>query len=357
MADKLGSILITGTNGGLGSALVSRIVSSPALKEYHGIYTVRNTASAKALDTALLGAGDRTSPAAHSFEKVSLDLSRLSAVREVANDIKSRIEAGQIPPIRALVLNAGVEEFETQTWTDEGLDTTFATNYLAHWLLTLMLLGSMDRERGRVIWISSWSHNPDDRHNTLNGAFKEEKYKTFISDDLEPIAEGTWSANKDDSSGWAAGYRRYGASKLCGVTMIHELQRRLNGDPRLHKISVLALDPGAMPTGIVRKNPSWVVRVLMFQIIMPVLGIVATWLWPNGSFRTLQKSANDVLSAALDYGPAPLSEYPKGLFLNGSELGAYNSEAKDPVKGKIVWKGSVHYAKLDDGQTLLENWK
>lgn len=158
MADKLGSILITGTNGGLGSALVSRIVSSPALKEYHGIYTVRNTASAKALDTALLGAGDRTSPAAHSFEKVSLDLSRLSAVREVANDIKSRIEAGQIPPIRALVLNAGVEEFETQTWTDEGLDTTFATNYLAHWLLTLMLLGSMDRERGRVIWISSWSH-------------------------------------------------------------------------------------------------------------------------------------------------------------------------------------------------------
>lgn len=158
MADSTGSILITGANGGFGSALVSHIVSTPELRTYHGIYTVRNTASATALDAALREAPADSSTASHSFEKVSLDLSRLSAVREVATAIKSRVEAGQIPPIRAIVLNAGVEEFAAQTWTEEGLDTTFATNYLSHWLLTLMLLGSMDRERGRVIWICSWSH-------------------------------------------------------------------------------------------------------------------------------------------------------------------------------------------------------
>lgn len=97
-------------------------------------------------------------------------------------------------------------------------------------------------------------------------------------------------------------------------------------------------------------------RVLMFQGILPVLGPVWTWMWPNGAFRTLQKSARDVLSAALDCGPPPLSDRPKGLFLNGSELGEYNTEAKDPEKGEIVWKGSVRFANLERGETLLENW-
>lgn len=158
MADNAGSILITGANGGLGSAVASQIATNPSLQGYYGIYTVRDAASAPALDAALSGGRGGTSTSAHTFEKVSLDLSRLNDVRQVAADIKARIESGEIPPIRALVLNAGVEEFTTQTWTDEGLDKTFTTNYLAHWLLTMMLLGSMDREKGRIIWITSWSH-------------------------------------------------------------------------------------------------------------------------------------------------------------------------------------------------------
>lgn len=112
-----------------------------------------------------------------------------------------------------------------------------------------------------------------------------------------------------------------------------------------------------MPTGIVRQSDSWFVRVLMFQVIVPVLAAVWTRLWPNGSFRTLQKSARDVLDAALECGPPPLSEHPKGLFLNGSELGEYNSEAKDPAKAEMVWRGSVRYAKLEDGEALLEDWR
>jgi hypothetical protein len=54
----------------------------------------------------------------------------------------------------------------------------------------------------------------------MNGAYKDPRHKKFITDSLEPIAKGTWSANEDDSTGWAAGYRRYGASKLCGVMMM-----------------------------------------------------------------------------------------------------------------------------------------
>lgn len=156
MNDLTGSILITGANGGLGCALASQLASTPGLKTFHGIFTARDAGSTTALDAALRGG--RAHGSQSSFEKLSLDLSRLGAVREVAADIRSRVASGQIPPLRALVLNAGVEQFATQTRTEEGLDLTFATNYLGHWLLVLMLLGSMDRERGRIVWVSSWSH-------------------------------------------------------------------------------------------------------------------------------------------------------------------------------------------------------
>lgn len=149
---------MTGANGGLGSVIVSQIVSSPEFAGLHGIYAARDAKSASALDTALQSPRPAGAAPAHSFEKVSLDLSRLSSVRQVAADISSRVAAGDIPPIRAIILNAGVEEFAKQTWTEDGLDLTFATNYLGHWLLTLMFLGSMDRDWGRILWVTSWSH-------------------------------------------------------------------------------------------------------------------------------------------------------------------------------------------------------
>lgn len=165
MTDLKGTIVLTGANGGLGSAVVSQIISSPHLNAaYHGVYAVRDVTVAYSLNAVLT---DRSTPRGvrpgsgatlHSHEKISLDLSRLSNVRKVATEINKRVSAGEIPRIHAIILNAGYEEFEKQTWTEDGWDTTFATNYLGHWLLTMLLLQSMDREVGRVLWISSWSH-------------------------------------------------------------------------------------------------------------------------------------------------------------------------------------------------------
>ena len=64
-----GSILVTGANGGLGSAIVSQIVSSPEFVGFHGIYTARNAASASALDAAVRGSRSAAASPAHSFEK------------------------------------------------------------------------------------------------------------------------------------------------------------------------------------------------------------------------------------------------------------------------------------------------
>ncbi|KAK7749677.1 hypothetical protein SLS53_000256 [Cytospora paraplurivora] len=147
-----GTLIITGANGGLGVAMVRRIVSRPDLAALHGVYMVRSS-TAPALRSAIDNA---VRP--HSHEVVPLDLTRLQDVRRIAADINSRVEAGEVPPIRALILNAAYLEFTEQTWTEDGFDTSFASAYLGHWLLTLLLLQSMDRESGRIVVINSSAH-------------------------------------------------------------------------------------------------------------------------------------------------------------------------------------------------------
>lgn len=152
MTTSKGTILVTGANGGLGTAIVSQILQSPELSAYHGVYTVRDASAAPRLRSLLEGT------TSHSFDVVSLDLTNLDSIRQVASTVNHRVEVGEIPAIRALILAAGCHEYAMQTWTDGGLDTTFASNYLGHWLLTLLLLKSINREEGRIVALGSQAH-------------------------------------------------------------------------------------------------------------------------------------------------------------------------------------------------------
>lgn len=213
-----GTILLTGANGSLGSTMASQIASTPELAAYHGLYAVRDAKAAPVLRSALAQQGGKpTNP--HTHDIISLNLADLSSVRAVATSINSRVAAGEIPPIRALVLNAGYLEFTAQSWTaDGGFDLTFASNYLGHWLLTVLLLGSMDREGGRVVVVGSESHDP---HNPKSkGSFDDARWMEFMRDgSSEAVARGTWSTSEEDPS-YNGGFRRYGASKFCQAMMM-----------------------------------------------------------------------------------------------------------------------------------------
>ncbi|KAI0115184.1 putative short-chain dehydrogenase [Daldinia grandis] len=281
MAPVKGTILVTGANGGLGSAIAQQIASKPEFSAYHGLYTVRDLTRADAL-TSAVAAGP-----AHPHDVVALDLTKLDEVRQVAEGINARVSSGQIPPIRALILNAGFQDFGKQSWTDDGLDTTFAANYLGHWLLTLLLLKSVDKEDGRIVVIGSQGHDPDDPRNARSRAFEDPKYKTFLSNaaSFKAIAKGAWSPATKDAS-LRGGFRRYGAAKLFLVMMQHELQARLDG-----------VDPGTMVSGLQRRA-GWVIRVLVFQIVYP---LVLYWN-PDGPVRAPGRSAGDVLEVAFGAG-------------------------------------------------------
>jgi NAD(P)-dependent dehydrogenase (short-subunit alcohol dehydrogenase family) len=139
LATFKGTIFLTGASGGLGTAIVDDIVSRPELSGCHDIYTVRDAHDATALNTALRYAG------LHPHQILSLNLSNLANVRQVAVTVNARVASGDISPIRALILNAAHREYQGQKRTESGLGIALATNYLGPWLLVLLLLESMDQ--------------------------------------------------------------------------------------------------------------------------------------------------------------------------------------------------------------------
>ncbi|KAK2612084.1 hypothetical protein QQS21_001933 [Conoideocrella luteorostrata] len=339
---KKGTIVLTGANGGLGAAVMDRMATRPELSNFHAVCTVRDTSSATTL---------RSKIDTLSHDLLSMDTSRLDQVRDVAKTINRRVAAGEMPPIRALILNAGFCEFEEQTWTEDGFDTSFAATYLGHWLLALLLLQSMDRQVGRIVVTASSAHDTADPRNDAGAQYVEEKWKTIFHDSAEPIARGTWSTPEEDSS-YKGGYRRYGAAKLCQAMMIPELQRRLNADEALHNISILGVDPGNVGTGITRRGA---IAIRAFANVMAWLAVIFTWLWPNGTFRTAKKSSGDILAAALDSNPV-LGERPKEMYLNGEIPIEMSVEARDPKKRAILWAATIQYTGLRGDETALVNW-
>ncbi|KAF2829101.1 putative short-chain dehydrogenase [Ophiobolus disseminans] len=353
MSATKGTILLTGANGGLGIAIAQAIATTlPEVGVRHALYTVRSTVAADTVRSAL--AATKT----HPHDILLLDLSKPSSVRETAAAINNRVSTGAIPRIRALILNAGYREIGSQTWTEDGLDTAFASNYLGHWLLTLLLLQSMDWESGRIVVVGGMVHDPQDKGNKINKAFEEEPWKHVLADasseSVESIAKGTWAASPDDPAQDPRelyGIRRYGAAKLFQIMMIPELQRRLDSEPNLNKISVLGVDPGMMPTTITVGTLNWLVR-----FIFSVVARVANVLSPNGFLRLPRKSAGDVLAAAFET-TLPIGKQPKGLYLNGNTPKEMSDEAKDTEKRITVWRASLQYAKLREGETCLTDWQ
>lgn len=170
------------------------------------------------------------------------------------------------------------------------------------------------------------------------------------SNDVEAIAKGEWPNGPEDP-GWRGGYRRYASSKLFLAMMISSLQARLNEDPALSKICVLGVDPGIMSTGLQRRS-GFVIRIILFRIVYPLM----TWWNPLGSYRTTDRSASEILKAALQYG-SRLEENAKEAYFDGTLPKEMGVESRDAEKRDWVWKASIRLAGLKEGDTALERWQ
>ncbi|EGR51220.1 uncharacterized protein TRIREDRAFT_45571 [Trichoderma reesei QM6a] len=345
MASK-GTIIVTGANGGLGSAIVQTILSKPDLaSNYTGLYAVRKAATATKLQETLSKA-----PSSHKHETVDLDLGSLANVRKVAADINARVAKGDLPRIRALILNAGYQDHSRLVMSEDGFEMSWQVNFLSNMLLTLLLLQSMDAQEGRILVIGSWAHNIEDKRNNATNAYKDPRYPTLYPG-AEALAKGQWSRPEEDPSS-NSGFRRYGASKLCVIMFCQELANRIAKDPQLSNISVIGLDPGGMPTDIARRAGFFLGSVVM-KVVVPVIAAVSVRINGNGMFRPAWKSAADAVRACFEI------EAHRGelLHLDGTAELEIAKEARDETKRRELWEYGLEAARIQEGDTALANWK
>ena len=147
------------------------------------------------------------------------DLSSQAEVRRVASEFLASER-----PLHVLVNNAGVVNLK-RTTTVDGIETTFAVNHLAYFLLTNLLLERLRRSApARIVNVASEAHT----------------FGELDFDDLENARR-------------YRAMRVYGQSKLANILFSAELARRLAGSG----VTVNSLHPGAVSTGLGQNNGAW----------------------------------------------------------------------------------------------------
>lgn len=171
---------------------------------------------------------------------LQLDVSSLASVRNAVAVCKGMIARGGIDALQAVVCNAGASFLGRATYSVDGYENTFATNYLGHFHLVQSLLEHV-KENGRIVFVASGTHDPD----TRDGKFVGKAVK----------ADAFALANRGkDSSKAISGGQRYATSKLCMILCAYELDRRLRRSGK--SILSIAFDPGSIPeTGLMRSLP------------------------------------------------------------------------------------------------------
>ncbi|KAK8934284.1 hypothetical protein KSP39_PZI015013 [Platanthera zijinensis] len=167
-----------------------------------------------------------------------LDLSSLASVRSFV----SRFLALGFP-LNLLINNAGRFVYD-QAVSEDGIELSFAINYLGHFLLTKLLVEKMAESaretgfEGRIVNISSVSHG-------------------WYSDDPIVYARLLAAGQLRYSS-----VRAYGLSKLAVVMHTKELARRL--EKMGVNVTVNCVDPGIARTRLNRDREGFVLDLVFF---------------------------------------------------------------------------------------------
>ena len=143
MADMQGkTVVITGATSGIGEVAAIRLAEQGA----RIVHIARDAGRAAATQAAL----GRANPAADHAVHMA-DLSLLAEMKRVAKEI-----ADAEPKIDVLIDNAGAL-FNKRQVTADGLETTFALNHMAYFVITNLLLANIV-DKGRVVVTASNAH-------------------------------------------------------------------------------------------------------------------------------------------------------------------------------------------------------
>lgn len=207
--------IVTGASSGIGAVTAREL----ARDGFHVFMICRNREKGEAARQAM-----RDATGNDDVELIVADLGRQAEVHAAVEAFTRRSSR-----LDVLVNNAGAINLKRST-TADGIETTFAVNHLAPFLLTSLLLPVLKASTpARIVNVSSRAH-----------------FRTHMDfDDIE---------GKKHYEGW----KTYSQSKLANVMFTYELARRLEGTG----VTANCLHPGVIASGFGR-NERTILNILV----------------------------------------------------------------------------------------------
>lgn len=200
-------ILVTGSTDGIGKQTAQKLASKGAVVLLHG----RNPSKGQRVMEEI-----RSVTGSDRLQFFLADLASQQQVHSLAEEIIESYDR-----LHMLINNAGIFQQERRL-TEDGLETTFAVNYLAPFLLVRELLSLLKKSApSRIINVASVAHwNAQVDWNNLQG---ERHYDAFDA---------------------------YALSKLCIILFTYALAERLKGT----RVTANCLHPGVIKTKLLRAS-------------------------------------------------------------------------------------------------------
>lgn len=224
-------ILVTGSTDGIGRATARELALAGAHVILHG----RDREKGEKVRREIKNISWNT-----ELDLLVSDLSSLENVRRLAEEIASAYDR-----LDVLINNAGTYELRRRL-TEDGIETTFAVNYLSPFLLTRLLLPLLRKSApSRVVNMASIDHR-DVRRIEWDNLQGERHYDAFEA---------------------------YAQSKLADITFTYSLAERMSGTG----VTANCLHPGVIATKMLRegfpsirgKSPAHGAKIPVFLALSP----------------------------------------------------------------------------------------
>jgi len=284
--------IVTGGSSGIGFNAAKKLVEK-------GIITI--IASRNPENVAAAVNQIKTETGRDNVEGMKLDLSDMDSVRSFSAEFHRKNI-----PLNILVNNAGIQT-KTKQLTKQGVELTFASNHLGHFLLTNLLLDKL-KEGGpsRVVNVSSTLHD----YASSGPKGVELTLDTYNFDSIPYDMTGA-----------------YRFSKLANVLFTYELSRRLEGTAIISN----AMCPGFVPeSNFGRELPGWLRWV--FKNVMYYLPMA----------RTLDHGGDCIVDLATKDGEAAVG----GQYFSDRKAVKSSPRSYDVAEQKRLWDVSAKLAGL-----------
>ncbi|PFH57055.1 hypothetical protein XA68_15572 [Ophiocordyceps unilateralis] len=323
-----GTILITGANGSLALPAVAHLLKQ--FPTYRLLLTVRNAGADDVNTTALRrlvaehGRDGETEAPTVSIRE--LDLARLKAVDEFAEEVEADIAAGKLPRLASIVCNAYYWNLNGPLqMTTDGFEKSMQVSHLAHVVLILRLIHCFG-STARILLLSSAVHKPG------QGA-PFEKIPPSIPDRLEMLVR----PGPDQGDRAAHGFHRYANAKLVITAWGFALIRHLQKHPSLKHISVVIVNPGTLSDSrALRVNTPRKISLMSKLLIRPMQPLLRLVMDPT--IRTSAEAGVEIARLATNDAMPGQQGYFTMLKKDES-----SEESRDEAKQEALWNASAQW--------------